>query len=481
MLLDRGDERGSLDQIVEAVRTGESRAYVIRGAAGIGKTALLEYLLERAGGCRVVRVAGIESEMELAFAVLHQLCVPLLGRLEQLPEPQRAALTTALGLSLGPAPDRFLVGLAALGLLAENATEQPLVCVIDDAQWVDQASAQALAFAARRLQAESVAMVFAARPAGGDGELGGLPQLAVGGLDDSSSHALLCSIFPALRDERIADRIIAETGGNPLAILELPRGMTRAELASGLVLSSGRGLTSEIEDSFARRCSQLPPETQRLLLIAAAEPLGQPVPVWRAAEQFRIGLDAASPAATAGLCEFGATIRFRHPLVRSAAYRSASQEDRRAVHRALAKVTEAEVDPDRRVWHQAQAATGPDERLAAELERAAGGAQARGGFAQAATFLHQATRMTPEASTRATRALGAVRVACLAGDFEGAKELLATAQTGPLDELGRAHADLLAAQIAFAENRGGDAAALLLATAEQLEPLDLTLARETYL
>jgi DNA-binding CsgD family transcriptional regulator len=481
VLLDRAGEREGLDQVVEAVRASQSRALVIRGEAGVGKTALLEYLLERAQGCRVARVAGIQSEMELAFAVLHQLCGPMLDRLERLPEPQRAALTTAFGLQAGPTPDRFLVGLGALGLLAETAAEQPLVCVIDDAQWVDQASAQALAFAARRLQAESVAMVFAARPASGDGELGGLPELAVGGLDDSSGHALLRSILPALRDERIVDRIIAETGGNPLAILELPRGMTPAELASGLVLSSGHGLTSEIEDSFARRCALLPPDTQRLLLIAAAEPLGQPLPVWRAAEQFHIGLDAAEPAATAGLCEFGAAIRFRHPLVRSAAYRSATQEDRRAVHRALAEVTEPEVDPDRRAWHQAQAADGPDEELAAELEGAAGRAQGRGGFAQASAFLQQATRMTPHPSTRADRALRATRVACRAGEFDAASELLAIAQTGPLDELGRAHTDLLGAQIAFAEDRGGDAAAGLVVAAKQLEPLDVTVARETYM
>jgi hypothetical protein len=323
------------------------------------------------------------------------------------------ALSTVFGLHAGPAPDRFLVGLAVLSLLSETAAEEPLVCVVDDAQWLDHASAQALAFAGRRLQAESVALLFGVRAVSGDGELAGLPQLVVGGLDDSSGRALLSLVFPALRDERVRDRIIAETGGNPLAILELPRGLTRAELASGLMLSGGRGLTSEIEDSFVRRCLLLPPDTQRLLLIAAAEPLGQPVPVWRAAERFRIGLEAAQPAATAGLCEFGATIRFRHPLVRSAVYRSASPEDRRAVHRALAEVSEPGVDPDRQVWHRAQAAVGADEQLAAELERAAERAQTRGGFAQAAAFLQQATRMTPDPSVRAARALSAARVECL--------------------------------------------------------------------
>jgi predicted ATPase len=241
VLLDRSGERETLDRVVEAVRTGQSRTLVIRGEAGVGKTALLEYLLERSEGCRVIRVAGIQSEMELAFAVIHQLCVPMLDRLERLPKPQRMALTTAFGLTAGPAPDRFLVGLAVLSVLSETAAKQPLVCVVDDAQWVDQASAQALAFAGRRLQAESVALVFALRTVRSEPELAGLPDLVVTCLDDSSGHALLRSVFPALRDERLRDRIIAETGGNPLAILELPKGLTRAELASSALPSSAPG------------------------------------------------------------------------------------------------------------------------------------------------------------------------------------------------------------------------------------------------
>jgi DNA-binding CsgD family transcriptional regulator len=480
VLLGRSGERQTLDGVIEAVRTGESRALVIRGEAGIGKTALLDYVAERADGCRVVRVAAIQSEVELAFAVLHQVCAPMLDHLQRLPEPQRVALATVFGLRAGPPPDRLLVGLAVLTLLAEAAAERPLVCVVDDAQWLDRASAEALGLAARRLQAESVALVFAVRAPVGDGEMAGVPDLLVGGLDASSARALLSSVLPWLRDPRVADRIIAETGGNPLAILELPQGATRAELASGQVLA-GRGLVTELEDSFARRVALLPPDTQRLLLIAAAEPLGEPVPVWRAAERLGIRAEAAAPAATAGLCEFGATVRFRHPLVRSAVYRFASPEDRRAVHGALAEVTEPEGDNDRRAWHWAQATPAPDEHLAAELEGAAGRARARGGFAAAAAFLQEATRMTPDPRVRAIRALGAARVEFLAADFHAALELLAVAEAGGLDPLGQAQGDLLRAEVAFAGDRGAGATAELLSAAMQLETLDVTLARDTYL
>ncbi len=480
MLLGRAGEGEILDEVLGAARVGESRVLVIRGEAGIGKTALLEYVLERADGFQVTRVAGVQSEMELGYAVLHQLCAPMLGRLEDLPEPQRVALSTVFGLLSGSTPDPFLVGLAVLTLLSEAAGEQPLLCIVDDAQWLDRESARALAFAARRLQADSVALLFAVRAPTTVPELEGLPQLLVGGLDHSSAEALLGTVLPALRDKQVRDRIIVETGGNPLAILELPRGMTVVELASGLVLS-GHGVANEIEESFARRVSLLPPDSRRLLLIAAAEPLAEPVSVWRAAERLGIAREAAEPPASAGLCEFGSSVRFRHPLVRSAVYRSAPPAERRKVHLALVQVTDPHVDPDRRLWHQAQGTPAPDEPLAAELERSAGRAQARGGFAQAAAFLQLATMITPDPLVRSRRGLDAARAEFTAGDFEAAQELLAAAQTGPLDQLGRSHADLLSAQIAFAEHRDGDPAAQLLAAARQLEPVDPALARETYL
>ena len=481
MLLGREPECESLDRLIDAIRGGESRALVLRGEAGVGKTALLDYLLAHAAGCRTIRVAAVESETELAFAALHQLCTPILDRLGCLPDQQQNALRTAFGLQDGSAPDGFLVGLAVLSLLSEAAAEQPLACVVDDAQWLDHASAQALAVAARRLSAESVALVFAVRTPDEQMELPSLPDLVIGGLGESAARSLLSSVFPATLQEHVRDRIVAETGGNPLAILELPRGLTPEELASGLVLAPGRGLTGAIESSFARRFSRLPPNAKRLLLIASAEPIGDLALVGRTAERLGIGFAAAAPAAAAGLVEPGPRLRFRHPLARSAVYRTASADDRRTVHQALAEAMDPDDSPDRYVWHRAQSAAGPDEQLAAQLERAAERAQARGGFAQAAVFLQLAAVMTPDPLPRAQRALAAARAQHLAGDFEGALSSLASAQAGPIDQLGRAHGDLLHAQIAFAIDRGSDAASLLLKAAQRLEPLDVTLARSTYL
>jgi DNA-binding CsgD family transcriptional regulator len=484
-ILGRRAECETLDQIVEAIGAGESRALVIRGEAGIGKTALLEHLRERAraSGCTVVQLAGIQSEMELAYAALHQVCAPMLDRLSRLPEPQRDALATAFGLQSGSAPDQFLVGLAVLSLLGEAAAEQPLVCLIDDAQWLDRASKQALALAARRLVAESVAVVFAVRSPHYDADLTGLPDLMVEGLNESDAQALLSSVIPVLLDVDVRSRIVAETRGNPLAIIELPRAQSMAELASGLVprLPARCRLSSEIENSLRRRIAQLPAETKRLLLVAAAEPLGDAGVVWRAADQLGIGLDAAAPAMDEGLCESGASLRFRHPLVRSAVYHAAPAAERRSVHCALADATDPEVAPDRHTWHRAQSATGDDEELAAELNRLAAHAKDRGGWAQAAAFLQQATALTPDPLLRAKRALEAARAQCRAGDFDAALVLLASAEAGPLDELGRRHADLLRAQIAFASNRGSDAVGMLLTAAKRLEPLELRTARDTYL
>ena len=481
MLQDRHDERNLLDRLLEAVRRHESRVLVLRGEAGVGKTALLEYAVERASGCRVARAAGVQSEMELPFAGLQQLYAPMLDRAEHLPPPQRDALGTAFGLSSGKPPDRFLVGLAALSLLAEVAEERPLVCVVDDAQWLDHASAQTLAFVARRLLAESIALVFAMREPDEQQELAGMPELMLQGLRDGDARALLGSAIPGPLDERVRDRIVAETRGNPLALLELPRDFTPAELAGGFGLPDPLAVPDRIEQSFRKRVAPLPDSTRLLLLVAAAEPIGDPVLAWRAAERLGIGVDAAAAAETAGLCEFGARVRFRHPLVRSAVYRAASPEERRRVHRALASATDADVDPDRRAWHRAQAAAGLDEDVAAELERSAGRAQARGGLAAAAAFLEQAARLTPNRARRGGRALAAAQAKHQAGAPDSALALLATARAGPLDDLQNARVDLLHAQIAFAVNRGRDAPPLLLTAAKRLEPLDGGLARATYL
>jgi DNA-binding CsgD family transcriptional regulator/tetratricopeptide (TPR) repeat protein len=478
-LLGRRNESATLNGLLEAVRAGESRALVIRGDPGIGKTALLEYVVERATGCRVAQAAGVQAEMELAFAGLHQLCAPMLDRLERLPGPQRDALGSAFGLAAGDAPNRFLVGLAVLSLLAEVSEERPLVCLVDDAQWLDHASAQALVFVARRLLAESVAMVFAVRTGGEEQELTGLPELVIEGLNDRDARALLALQGPV--GERVRDRIVAEARGNPLALLELPRAMTPAELAGGFRRLDAPGLAGRIEESFRRRLDPLPAETRQLLLIAAAEPVGDPAMLWRAAERLGIAADAATPATAADLFELGARVRFRHPLVRSAVYRVASHEERRTVHRALAEATDPDVDPDRRAWHRANAAPGPDEDVASEIERAAERAQARGGLAAAAAFLERSAALSVDPARRAARALAAAQATHQAGLPDAALGMLATAQAGPLDELQRARVDRLRAQIACVMNHGRDAPPVLLAAAKRLEPLDLPLARETYL
>jgi DNA-binding CsgD family transcriptional regulator len=468
-----------LDQLLDAVHGGEGRALVVRGEPGVGKTALVDYLAGQASGCRVARAVGVESEMELAFAGVHQLLAPMLDRLELLPGPQHEALRTAFGLGVGSAPDRFLVGLATLSLLADAAEEHPLVCLVDDAQWLDRASGQVLGFVARRLVAESVGLVFAARVPGG--ELDGLPELVVEGLQEGDARALLEAALIGPLDTRVRDRIVAETSGNPLALLELPRGLTPAELAGGFALPDALPLSGWIEASFRRRLEALPEETRSLLLVAAAEPVGDPVLVWRAAERLGIGIQAVTPAAEAGLLEVGARMRFRHPLVRSAAYRSASLPQRQQVHRVLAEATDPKVDPDRRAWHWAQATPGPDEDVAGELERSAGRAQGRGGLAAAAAFLQRAVALTVDPARRVERALAAAQASFQAGAFDVALGLLATAEAGALEEFQRVRVDLLRAQVAFASGLGSEAPRLLLKAAQRLEPFDLELARETYL
>ena len=452
---------------------------MVRGEAGVGKTALLDYLAEQATGSRVAYASGVEAEMELAYAGAHQLLTPMLDRLERLPGPQGEALATAFGLSAGPPPDRFLVGLATLSLLADAAAEHPLLCLVDDAQWLDRASAQVLGFVARRLVAESVALVFAARVP--SDELAGLPELLVEGLPEAEARALLVAALTGPLDAPVRDRLVAETAGNPLALLELPRGLTPAELAGGFALPDAMPLSGRIEESFRRRVEALPGETRSLLLVAAADPVGDPVLVWRAAEQLGIRAEAAPPAAAAGLLEVGTRVLFRHPLVRSAAYRSASLQERQEVHRALAEGTDPARDPDRRAWHRAQATPGPDEDVAAELERSADRAQARGGVAAAAAFLQRAVVLTLDPVRRAERALAAAQASLQAGAFDAALGLLATAEAGALDEFQRARVDLLRGHVAFASGRSSDAPRLLLNAARRLEPFNMELARETYL
>ena len=482
VLVGRLSEIAELDGLVEDVCGGRSRVLVMRGEPGIGKTALLDYLAEKASpACRVVRTAGVESEMELAYAGLQQLCAPMLGGLERLPAPQRDALEVAFGLRSGVAPDRFMVGLGVLGLLADAAEEHPQVCVVDDAQWLDQASAQTLAFAARRLLAERVSVVFAVREGHDAGGLTGLSNLVVGGLAQGDARALLDAVLPGPVDERVSDQIVAETGGNPLALIELPRGLTPEQLAGGFGLPDATPLASGIEQSFHQRVEMLMPATRQLLLVAAADPVGDVTVLWSAMARLSIGTQAADDAEATGLIRVGSRVEFRHPLVRSAVYRSASASERREVHRALAEVTDAVSDPDRRAWHRAQAAAGPDEEVAGELEGSAERAQARGGAAATAAFLERATALTPEPGLRAKRGLAAASAKRDAGALNAATALLLAVEHGPPDSRRAAEVSRLRGHLALDLQRGGDAARYLLRAARSLECLDVELARHTYL
>jgi DNA-binding CsgD family transcriptional regulator len=478
-LVGRQTERAVLERQLDTARDGYGAVLVVHGDPGVGKTALLEYAVEAGQDFRVARTAGVEGEMRLDYAALQQLCSPLLDLIDRLPDPQQDALGVAFGLDAGQPPSLFLVGLGVLGLLSEAAEEQPLLCLVDDAQWLDGASERALAFVAHRLVAERIALAFATRDVGPG--LARFPELLVEPLGRRDARALLESVLAARLDESVLERIVVETGGNPLALLELPRGLTPAQLAGGFGLPAAVPLSTSIEQSFARRLARLPREARRLLLVAAAEPVGDPALLWRAAQRLGIPETAAHTVESEGLLAFDGAVVFRHPLVRSAVYGAAEPNERREVHRALADATDPLFDPDRRAWHRARAASGPDEKVAAELERSAARAQARGGFAAAGAFLERAAALTPEPSRRAQRALTAAQTKFQAGALDDALGLLATAETGVLSHLELARVDLLRAQITFVATHGSDAPPLLLEAARRLSTLDPALARETYL
>lgn len=476
-LVGRGPECDVLDQLAAAVRTGESRVLVVHGTPGVGKTALLEYLESSATGIRVLRATGVESEMELTYATLHHLCVPLLDRLADLPAPQRDALETVFGMRAGTPPTRFLVGLAVLSLLSDLSAGGPVLCVVDNAQWMDRASAQVIGFVARRLLAESVGLVLATRQRAAD--LLGLPELEVTGLGKADAHVLLDSVTHTSLDQHVRDRIVAEARGNPLALLELPRELTVTQLAGGFGLPHTDTLPNRIEQSFLKRVEELPEQTRLLLLVAAAEPVGDPTLVWRAAE--RLGVTPATALdETDGLLSFDVRVIFRHPLMRSAVYRAAGDEDRRAVHLALAEVTDPELGGDRRAWHVAAATAEPDETVAAELERSADRARARGGMAAAAAFLQRSVALTVDTTRRAERAVAAADASVRAGDLAGARRLVDIAEFDARSEFLRVRAHLVRGRIAHAAG-DDEAPRVLLAAARRLAPFDMTLARETYL
>ena len=478
-LFGRQRERDVLARLLDVARSGRRSVLVVHGDAGIGKTALLDYLAETSSDFRAVRATGVEQEIEIDYSALQQLCSPILDLIERLPGPQRDALGVAFGLSHGKAPTPFLVGLAVLGLLAESAEEQPLLCIVDDAQWLDGASTRALTFVAHRLLAERIALVFATRDA--NGALTRFPQLAVGPLVRRDARALLQSVLPTALDEAVLERIVVETGGNPLAILELPSGLTPAQLAGGFGLPAALPLSTGIELSFMRRMSKLPRDARRLLLLAAAEPVGDPALLLRAAQVLGIAGTVARTLESEGFLTLDRTVAIRHSLVRSVIYNAADATERREIHRALAEATDPQIDPDRRAWHRAQAASVPDEEVAAELERSAARAQARAGFAAAAAFFERAAALTPEPVRRSERALVAAQTKFRAGALDDALALLASTDDGALDALDRARVDLLHAQIAFVSTRGSDAPAMLLRAADRLAPLSPALAGETYL
>ena len=478
-LLGRVRECALLDGLLSDIRQGQSRSLVLRGEAGIGKTALLEDMCERADGLLLVRGAGIECEAELAFAGLHHMCSQMVEeKLDLLPDPQREAIRRAFGDSADGPPDPFLLGLGVLNRLANVAEDQPVVCVVDDAQWLDRASVQTLAFVTRRLDAEAVGVVFAVRDR--IEQLDGLPELVVSGLDPDDADELFCSVLTAPLDRAVRERFIDETRGNPLALLELPRELSAAELAGGFGIQDAFGVPTRVEESFQRRCEELPDETRLLMLIAAAEPVGDPLLLWRSASMLGVAPAAAEAAEAAGLLKLGMRVMFRHPLVRSAVYRMAAPDERRRVHRALATATDPDVDPDRRAWHAARGASGPDEDIAAALERSAGRAQARGGVAAAAAFLVRAVELSPEAAARAGRALEAAEAKYLAGSAEDALRLAVVAERGPINEFQRARIAALRGRVATMQRRAGDAPPLLLDAARGLERFDRGVARDTY-
>ena len=478
-LLGRQHERDVLERLLEGAREGRGGVLAMHGEPGVGKTALLEYAVEVGQDFRVVRTAGVEGEMKLDYAALQQLCSPILEFSARLPDPQRDALGVAFGLSAGQAPSPLLVGLAVLGLLSEAAEQQPLLCAVDDSQWLDGASGRALAFVAHRLLAERIVLVFATLDVGSG--LARFPELRVEPLGRRDARTLLESVLAAPLDESVLERIVAETGGNPLALLELPRGLTPGQLAGGFGLPAALPLSTGIEQSFTRRLARLPRDARRLLLLAAAEPVGDLALLWRAAQQLGIPETAAQAVESEGFLMLDGAVVFRHPLVRSAAYGAAEPNERREAHRALADATDPQLNPDRRAWHRAQAASVPDEEVAGELERSAARAQARGGLAAAAAFLEGAVTLTREPSRRARRALAAAQTKFQAGALDDALSLLAMAETGALSDLERARAALLRAQTAFVATRGSNAPPLLLEAARRLATLDPTLARETYL
>jgi DNA-binding CsgD family transcriptional regulator len=479
-LVGRAEETHALECVLGEVRDGLSGVLVLRGETGTGKTALLDWAAGQAGDMQVARVTGVKSEMDLGFAGLHLLLVPFLSGLERLPAPQRVALECAFGLVAGPVPDRFLVSLAALTLLTDAAAQRPVWCVVDDAQWLDRVSGEVLGFVARRLHADRMGMVFAV----GDGQgsaaaVADLPELTVGGLPDEAAGELLAARAGGPVDPRVRDQILAEAAGNPLALIEITAELNAGELSGAVSLTRPLRSGGRLEELYLSQVQALPGDAQLLLLLAAADQLGKPDKIWKAAAQLGTGPEAAELPAMERLVSWVPEIRFRHPLVRSAAYYAASPAVRRRAHHALAAASDPELDPDRRAWHLAQAASGPDEQVAAELEDSADRARRRGGWASGATFLERAARLTPDQGRRAQRLLQAGEARLMAGQIPAARVLVKQAAPCLADPLARGHARRLEGLILFRAGELAEAPPVLLDAAQLIAPYDPRLARDT--
>ena len=482
MLVGRAKEVGALEDVLTAVRDGLSGVLVLRGECGTGKTALLDWAAGTAGDMRVARVAGVESEMDLGFAGLHQLLVPLLEGVGRLPPPQRGALQSAFGLTTGPPPDRFLVGLAALTLLTEAASSQPVLCVIDNAHWLDQASADVLGFVARRLFADRVGMLFAVQ----EGEeravaFPGLPQLLVGGLAERAAHELLAMVAGAPVDTRVSERIVAETGGNPLGLVEFGGELTADECSCAAPLTGPLRFGGRLEELYRSRVRALPPETRTLLLVLAADQLGGTAKVWQAAGRLGVGPEAMELPAVERMVTGAPGLRFRHPMLRSIVYYGAPAVARWRVHEALAAVSDPIRDRDRRAWHLAQATSAPDEEVARELERSADRARARGGWASSAAFLERSAELTADGGRRACRLVAAAEARLMTGETSAARALLDCAAPDLTDPVARARARRLEGEILFAAGELVSATSVLLEAARMVTPYDARLARDTLL
>jgi DNA-binding CsgD family transcriptional regulator len=481
LVLGRDQERDAIDRAIEATRKGLSSALVLRGEAGMGKTTLLDYAVAAAPELRVLRLAGVESESEFGFGGLHRLLLPFAADIERLPGRQRAALESAFGLVTGAPADRFIIGLAALSLLSNAARRQPLLCIVDDAQWLDRESLDALAFVARRLRADRIALLFAVRDtANASGPpFDGLSVVAIEGLHEDAALDLLAAVVDGPIDQDVARKIVAETSGCPLAVVELARGLSAKQLAGGGSLPEPLPIGGRLERHFLAQVRTLPEATQTFLLLAAADASTDATIIWRAADELGIPSSAADAAVSAQLIGIDPRVEFRHPLIRSAILNGAHAAERRGVHRALASVSDADGHADQRAWHLAAATIGTDEAVAVELERGGQRAASRGRYAAEAAFYERAAALTPSPSRRAERLLAAAQAHVTAGAHDAATTMLREAApllTGPVSQ---AQAQRLQAAL-HSFTLPNEIPAVLLDAARALEPLDVRLARDTY-